>query len=180
MTDLQAVLGRGGVPVDRVVSDLVAGARSDVASVLGLVVAGHRAIALGAEVKAMIRDIDKLAKAYGAEREELRPQVVKLDDQVVRARGDLEIARRQKQRVLAGVGGEAPDVAAVEVEVRALEREREQKRIRLRTVTSKGQQALREKGVLADLLHRLEAVPVGDPDVLSVLGSSLAEHDKYN
>ena len=174
MTDFQAVLGRGGVPVGRVVSDLVSQARGDVADVLGLVVAGHRAVAAAAAVKGMIADLDKRIGDLGAEREELRPEVIALDDQVVRASGELVIARRQKQRAL---GGEVPDVGAIEDQVKTLEREREEKRVRLRTVSSLGQVAERDKAVLCDLLARLDAVPVGDPDVLAVLGSTLAAHD---
>jgi len=176
VVDLQALVKREVSP-DRMVSELVEGARSDVASVLGAVVARSRGSVLADEVKGEIAEVDQLVKASVEEREALRVELAGLADQVVLGRAELEVARLQWQRAKAGQGGDVPDLAEVEAGVRALERQLDETRSRLTTVSNRLVMAERQKATLAEVLSRLESLPVGDPDVLAVLRSTLAGHD---
>jgi hypothetical protein len=172
VADLAGLLKRESTP-QRFVSDLVETARSDALGELGAVVARARAVVVADQVKGMIRDVDKVVRAATEQREALRVEVAELREQGVRARAELDLARMQADRARAGLGGDLPDVTAVEDQVKSLEREWGETRAQLTAASNRLLTAERQKAVLGDLLARLEAVPVPDGDLLAVLGDAL-------
>lgn len=173
MINLDEML-RNRASVDGIVAGVVARGRSSVVEALGAVVAAHDASAFAVDVKAKIADIDKAIKDGIEERESMRVQVAAASDDLARARSELDIARRQRQRAMAGFGGAPPDTGAMDVALAQQEREFRLAGSHLTTVSNRVLTAERQKAHLANLLVKLEAVPVADSAVLALLEETLA------